>query len=46
MTCTPDGHGYWMVASDGGVLNFEDAPALPGTNGGVLNAPVVTMALS
>ena len=28
MAATADGHGYWMVASDGGVFNFGDAPFL------------------
>jgi hypothetical protein len=22
---TPDGHGYWLVASDGGVFSYGDA---------------------
>ena len=26
MTATPGGHGYWLVASDGGVFSFGDAP--------------------
>ncbi len=26
MAATPDGRGYWMVASDGGVFGFGDAP--------------------
>jgi beta-lactamase class A len=26
MTATPDGGGYWLVASDGGVFSFGDAP--------------------
>jgi hypothetical protein len=25
MATTPDGHGYWLVASDGGVFTFGDA---------------------
>ncbi len=25
MAATPDGRGYWMVASDGGIFNFGDA---------------------
>ena len=33
MTATPDGHGYWLVASDGGVFNFGDA-AFYGSMGG------------
>ena len=26
MTATPDGHGYWFTAADGGVFAFGDAP--------------------
>ena len=26
MAATPDGSGYWLVASDGGVFSFGDAP--------------------
>jgi hypothetical protein len=26
IAATADGHGYWMVASDGGVFSFGDAP--------------------
>ena len=25
MAATPDGHGYWLVASDGGIFTFGDA---------------------
>jgi len=25
ITSTPDGHGYWLVAADGGVFSFGDA---------------------
>ncbi len=25
MAATPDGQGYWLVASDGGVFSFGDA---------------------
>jgi hypothetical protein len=28
MTATADGHGYWLVAADGGVFAFGDAPFL------------------
>ncbi|MGH9122456.1 MAG: phosphodiester glycosidase family protein [Acidimicrobiales bacterium] len=28
MASTPDGKGYWLVASDGGIFNFGDAPFL------------------
>jgi hypothetical protein len=26
MAATPDGAGYWVVGSDGGVFTFGDAP--------------------
>jgi hypothetical protein len=26
MTATPDGGGYWLVAGDGGIFAFGDAP--------------------
>ena len=25
MAATPSGHGYWLVASDGGIFSFGDA---------------------
>ena len=25
MAATPDGGGYWIVASDGGIFNYGDA---------------------
>jgi hypothetical protein len=28
MAATPDGRGYWLVASDGGIFTFGDAPFL------------------
>ncbi len=44
MAATPDGKGYWEVASDGGMFSFGDA-AFDGSVGGKhLNAPVVGMA--
>ncbi len=33
MAATPDGRGYWLVASDGGIFSFGDAPFL-GSEGG------------
>ena len=38
---TPDGGGYWLVASDGGVFSFGDAFFHGSEGGKVLNAPVV-----
>ena len=39
MAATPDGGGYWLVASDGGIFTFGDA-AFYGSTGGIhLNQP-------
>ena len=44
MAATPDGGGYWLVASDGGIFSFGDA-AFYGSTGGIhLNQPIVGMA--
>ena len=44
MAATPDGGGYWLVASDGGVFAFGDA-AFHGSTGNIrLTKPVVGMA--
>ena len=41
---TPDGLGYWAVASDGGIFAFGNAP-FEGSTGAIhLNAPIVGMA--
>jgi len=41
---TPDGLGYWVVASDGGIFTGGDA-TFEGSAGGIhLNAPIVGMA--
>jgi Cu/Zn superoxide dismutase len=40
------GAGYWLVAADGGVFAFGDAPYLGGLGGQRLVAPVVGMAAS
>src|SRR3984957_12261584 len=44
MATTPDGGGYWIVASDGGVFSFGDAQFYGSMGGQHLNAPVVGMA--
>jgi superoxide dismutase, Cu-Zn family len=38
--------GYWLVAADGGVFAFGDAPFLGGLGGTRLNSPIVGMASS
>ena len=44
MAATPDGNGYWLVASDGGIFSFGDA-AFHGSAGSIhLNKPIVGMA--
>ena len=40
----PDGGGYWLVASDGGVFTFGDAGFFGSTGSMHLNRPVVGMA--
>jgi hypothetical protein len=44
MAVTPDGGGYWLVASDGGVFSFGDARFHGGLGGVKLAQPVVGMA--
>ncbi|WP_160291735.1 hypothetical protein [Acidithrix ferrooxidans] len=41
---TPDGKGYWLVASDGGVFCFGDAAFYGSTGAMKLNKPIVDMA--
>ncbi|HZS13166.1 MAG TPA: CHAP domain-containing protein [Candidatus Dormibacteraeota bacterium] len=40
---TPDGKGYWMVGSDGGIFSYGDAQFYGTTAGTKLNAPVIGM---
>ncbi len=44
LAATPDGRGYWLVASDGGVFSFGDAGFSGSPAALRLNAPVVGMA--
>ena len=44
MAGTPDGLGYWLVASDGGVFGFGSAAYHGSMGGEQLNAPIVAMA--
>ena len=44
MAATPDGGGYWLVASDGGIFTYGDAQFYGSTGSMVLNKPVVGMA--
>ena len=46
MAATPDGHGYWLVASDGGIFSYGDAAFFGSTGGTHLNQPIVGMAPS
>jgi cell wall-associated NlpC family hydrolase len=41
---TPDGGGYWLVASDGGIFSFGDAKFYGSTGALALNKPIVAMA--
>jgi hypothetical protein len=42
-TATPDGKGYWLVASDGGIFSFGDAQFFGSTGAMTLNKPIVAM---
>ena len=44
MAATPDGGGYWMVGSDGGVFASGDAQFYGSTGNLTLNKPIVGMA--
>jgi hypothetical protein len=44
MSPTPDGKGYWLVATDGGTFSFGDANFFGSTGSIKLNQPVVGMA--
>jgi Glycosyl hydrolases family 16 len=44
MAATPDGKGYWLVASDGGIFTFGDGQFYGSTGAIHLNQPIVGMA--
>jgi hypothetical protein len=44
MAATPDGKGYWMVASDGGIFTYGDAGFYGSAGSLPLNRPIVGMA--
>jgi hypothetical protein len=46
MAVTPDGGGYWLVASDGGIFAFGDAQFYGSTGAIHLNKPIVGMAVT
>jgi beta-lactamase class A len=46
MAATPDGDGYWLVAADGGIFTFGDAPFEGSESGQFLTQKVVGMAAS
>jgi len=39
-----DGAGYWLVAADGGIFSYGDAPFLGSTGAIQLAQPIVGMA--
>jgi hypothetical protein len=43
MATTSTGHGYWLVASDGGIFTFGDAHYYGSTGGDDLNQPIVAI---
>jgi hypothetical protein len=44
MAATPSGNGYWLVAADGGIFAFGDAPFHGSMGGRPLAKPIVGMA--
>ena len=46
MAGTPDGGGYWLVARDGGIFTYGDAPYFGSFGGTALPGPVVGLAPS
>jgi len=46
ITATPGGHGYWLVASDGGVFAFGSAPFLGSARSDPVAGPVALTPLT
>jgi hypothetical protein len=44
MAAVPGGGGYWLVASDGGIFAFGDAPFYGSSGAITLNEPIAGMA--
>lgn len=44
MSASSSGLGYWVVANDGGIFNYGNAPFYGSAGSLVLNKPVVGMA--
>ena len=44
ITATPNGGGYWLVGTDGGIFSFGDAAFYGSTGSLRLNKPIVGMA--
>jgi hypothetical protein len=44
MAATPDGGGYWLTATDGGIFNYGNAVFGGSMGSVVLNRPVVGIA--
>jgi hypothetical protein len=44
MAPTPTGQGYWLVAADGGIFSYGDAPFFGSTGDIRLNQPIIGMA--
>ena len=44
MAATPNGEGYWLAASDGGIFNYGHAAFYGSTGGLHLNRPIVAIA--
>jgi hypothetical protein len=46
MAATPSGEGYWLVASDGGIFSFGDAPFLGSPAGRLAEGAAVGLVAS